>query len=149
MIRYHWRGAIENRELNALHAEGFGHSVLNSDWVSRLERHSLGWVCARQAGDLVGFVNLVWDGGAHAFLIDTVVAAGVRHQGVGSQLVATAATEAQSNGCQWVHVDFEEHLSGFYFDACGFRPTMAGLLQLQDSGPGTDSPQLSDSRVRD
>jgi hypothetical protein len=27
-------------------------------------------------------------------------------------------------------VDFEEHLRGFYFDSCGFRPTDAGLIRL-------------------
>jgi hypothetical protein len=28
------------------------------------------------------------------------------------------------------HVDFEPDLAAFYFDACGFRPTDAGLIHL-------------------
>ena len=28
------------------------------------------------------------------------------------------------------HVDFERDLGSFYFDACGFRPTNAGLIHL-------------------
>jgi hypothetical protein len=35
-------------------------------------------------------------------------------------------------GCRWLHVDFQEHLAGFYLDACRFKQTMAGLLRLGD-----------------
>lgn len=41
-----------------------------------MNRHSLGWVCARFDGALVGFVNVAWDGAAHAFILDTVVEQG-------------------------------------------------------------------------
>jgi hypothetical protein len=33
-------------------------------------------------------------------------------------------------GCEYSHVDFEDHLRPFYFGACGFAPTNAGLLSL-------------------
>ncbi|MGV9264274.1 GNAT family N-acetyltransferase [Kitasatospora sp. NPDC003701] len=131
-IRYSWRGAFGNDELAALHAEGFGEPVEPIDWRGRLERHSLGWVCARPevGGSLAGFVNVAWDGGAHAFLLDTVVARAARHGGIGAGLVATAAEAARAAGCAWLHADFEEHLRPFYLDACGLRPTDAGLLRL-------------------
>jgi hypothetical protein len=29
-----------------------------------------------------------------------------------------------------LHVDFDDHLRAFYFDACGFEPTNAGLIAL-------------------
>ena len=32
-------------------------------------------------------------------------------------------------GAQWLHVDFEPHLTAFY-RGCGFRPTEAGLIAL-------------------
>ena len=51
----------------------------------RVLEHSLGWVCAREAG---------------------------------------------AAGCEWLHVDFEDHLRTFYFDACGFVPTNAWLIEL-------------------
>ncbi|MFD9597716.1 GNAT family N-acetyltransferase [Kitasatospora sp. NPDC059973] len=130
--RYLWRGAFTNGELAALHAEGFGAPAEPVDWRGRLERHSLGWVTARpvDGGPLTGFVNVAWDGGTHAFLLDTVVCSGARRGGVGARLVATAAEGARAAGCEWLHVDFEDHLRGFYLDACGFRPTAAGLLRL-------------------
>lgn len=129
-IEYAWRGDFDNHEVNALHAEGFGHRPGEVDWWTRLDRHSLGWVCARQEMTLVGFVNVAWDGAAHAFLLDTLVDARLRRHGVGTRLVAVAEDGARAAGCQWLHADFVGHLRGFYFDACGFRPTNAGLIAL-------------------
>ncbi|MFD7500778.1 GNAT family N-acetyltransferase [Streptomyces sp. NPDC059850] len=129
-IRYEWRGDIDNASLNALHADGFGSPVGRTDWRARLERHSLGWVCAREDASLIGFVNVAWDGGAHAFLLDTVVARHRRSRGIGAALVAAAAKEARAAKCEWLHVDFEEHLRSFYVDACGFRESGAGLIAL-------------------
>ncbi|QQM46249.1 GNAT family N-acetyltransferase [Streptomyces liliifuscus] len=77
-----------------------------------------------------GFVNVAWDGGVHAFILDTVVAQHHRGRGIGAALVATAAHEARVAKCEWLHVDFEEHLRTFYFDACGFQETTAGLIAL-------------------
>ena len=129
-IAYEWRGEFENNEVNALHAEGFDHRVSDIDWSSQLHGHSLGWVCARENGRLVGFVNVPWDGDCHAFILDTVVTSSVARRGVGTELVAVSAREAKASGCEWLHVDFEDHLRGFYFGSCGFEPTNAGLIRL-------------------
>ena len=151
-VTYEWRGEFGNDELEALHAEGFGHAKAAHDWWAQLSRHSLGWVCARgeaaddaagagapgagagaggSDGTLLGFVNVPWDGAAHAFIMDTVVASAARHQGVGVGLVGEAERRARAAGCEWLHVDFEEELAAFYFEACGFRPTQAGLIRLK------------------
>jgi GNAT superfamily N-acetyltransferase len=130
-ITYAWRGELGNDEINRLHAEGFGHRVLGDDWVAQLERHSLGWVTARDDdGRLAGFVNVAWDGAIHAFILDTLVAETARRAGVGTGLVTVAVREARAAGCEWLHVDFEDHLRDFYFGACGFTPTNAGLIEL-------------------
>jgi GNAT superfamily N-acetyltransferase len=130
VITYEWRGPFGNAALNALHAEGFGHEVLEGDWWAQVNKHSLGWVCAREGRDLAGFVNVAWDGGVHAFILDSLVTARVRNQGVGTRLIAVAAENARAAGCEWLHVDFEDHLRPFYFGSCGFRPTNAGLIAL-------------------
>ncbi|GAA3837438.1 GNAT family N-acetyltransferase [Streptomyces phyllanthi] len=129
-IRYEWRGDFDDASLNALHAEGFGGPPGSVGWHARVRRHSLGWVCAWEGDSLVGFVNVAWDGGAHAFLLDTVVASRCRGGGIGAALIGTAAQGARAAKCQWLHVDFEERLRPFYFDACGFEPTTAGLIAL-------------------
>ena len=130
-IHYVWRGEFTNAEVEPLHAAGFERPTnAANDWWTPVNRYSLGWVCAREDGRLVGFVNVAWDGGVHAFILDTVVATAVGRRGVGTRLVAVATENARAAGCEWLHVDFEPDLRSFYFDACGFRPTDAGLIQL-------------------
>jgi ribosomal protein S18 acetylase RimI-like enzyme len=129
-VTFEWRGRFESVEVNRLHAEGFGHPVRDEDWRAQVERWSLGWVCARQEGELVGWLNVPWDGCVHAFILDTLVAAGARRQGIGTALVALAVENARAAGCEWLHVDFDDDLALFYLEACGFRPTAAGLIEL-------------------
>ena len=126
-----WRGAFANDELNVLHAECFEHAVLGDDWWAQVNRFSLGWVCLRQAGRLIGFVNVAWDGGVHAFLLDTAVTPALQRQGHATRLVREAVAQARTAGCEWLHADFDPHLRGFYRDACGFTPTEAGLVRLR------------------
>ena len=132
MITYQWRGPFNNAEVEALHAEGFGRDPGDWDWQAQVEGHSLGWVCARHGAELAGFVNVAWDGGAHAFVVDTVVDQRLRRQGIGQRLVEVVTREARAAGCEWLHVDFEDHLRPFYFGGCGFQPTNAGLISLHD-----------------
>ncbi len=102
-------------------------------WWDRIRPFSLGWVTARDGdGRLVGFVNVAWDGGDHAFLIDTKTRIDRQRQGIATAVVARAVDEARAAGCEWLHVDFDDRLAPFYFEACGFRPTAAGLVRLRD-----------------
>jgi GNAT superfamily N-acetyltransferase len=132
-----WRGEFTNPEVNALHAEAFGARASTEgerDWQSMVADHSLGWVTARDGAALVGFVNVIWDGLAHAWIQDTMVASGWRSRGIGAQLVATARESSRDAGCEWLHVDFADHLRAFYVQACGFAPTAAGLIRLDQPG---------------
>lgn len=130
-VTFEWRGAVRNEEINQLHAEGFDHAYVEDDWTDMLQRLSPGWVTARDDQGLVGFVNVIWDGQVHAFIEDTLVAHRARRQGVGKRLLAVATEHSRAAGCEWLHVDFDDHLRSFYIDACGFRPTSAGLIQLR------------------
>ncbi len=130
-IRYVWRGYLTNNTVNTLHAEGFEHGLFDDDWETLLDRHSLGWVCAYEGEQLVGFVNVAWDGAFHAFVLDTLVTARLRRQGIGAKLVAVATENARMAGCEWLHVDFDPEHRGFYLEACGFEAAEAGLIQLR------------------
>jgi GNAT superfamily N-acetyltransferase len=96
-----------------------------------LRRHSAGWVCAYDGGRLVGFVNVAWDGGTHFFLLDTTVAPSHQRRGIGAALVRHAVTLSRTRGGDWLHVDYDEHLTAFY-TGCGFTSTPAGLIQLYE-----------------
>ena len=125
-----WRGRIDDREMVDLVTSREGAPQVG--WWDRIRGHSLGWVTARDAaGVLVGFVNVAWDGSGHAFLLDTKTRGSVQRRGVGTAVVQEAIRQARAAGCEWLHVDFADELSTFYLDACGFRPTAAGLVHLR------------------
>jgi GNAT superfamily N-acetyltransferase len=130
---FEWQGDFTNTEVNALHAAAFETRVFSDDewdWHALVHRHSLGWVTARDGARLIGFVNVPWDGFVHAWIQDTMVAADAGRHGVATRLVAIAKDAARQVGCEWLHVDFDDHLRPFYIDACGFTPTNAGLIHL-------------------
>ena len=124
-----WRGPLSDEEMVDLVVSYGGRPV--PGWWDRIRPHSLGWVTARDAdGTVVGFVNVVGDGGDHAFLVDTKTRGAHQRRGIGTRVVEFAALQAKAAGCEWLHVDFDEQLAEFYFDACGFEPTQAGLIHL-------------------
>jgi GNAT superfamily N-acetyltransferase len=126
---YTWRGAITDDEMVELVDSHGGRST--KGWWVQIKPYSLGWVTARDSdGVLVGFANVAWDGGDHAFLVDTKTRGDRQRRGIGTEVVRHAAQHAKAAGCEWLHVDFEPHLAEFYFDACGFRTTDAGLIHL-------------------
>ncbi|MFC5757209.1 GNAT family N-acetyltransferase [Rhizobium sp. GCM10022189] len=96
---------------------------------ARILPRSLAHLGAYDEGRLIGFVNVAWGGGIHAFLLDTCVHPDLRRRGIATALVSEAVRVARARGAEWLHVDFEPHLQGFYA-ACGFAPTAAGLIRL-------------------
>lgn len=130
-VRFSWRGEVTDGELVILTKSHDG--APQAGWWNRIRPHSLGWVTARtNDGTLVGFVNVAWDGGDHAFLIDTKVRPDHQRRGIGTELVRVAAHHAKEAECEWMEVDFDGPLAPFYLDACGFVPTPAGLLHLPE-----------------
>lgn len=128
-----WRGPFTNREVNELHADAFETRVFDEsewNWRDLVARHSLGWVTARQDEALIGFVNVIWDGLVHAWIQDIMVASPVRRRGIGVALVSAAREGARAAGCEWLHVDFDDDLWSFYYDACGFAKSNAGVMHL-------------------
>lgn len=73
---------------------------------------------------------MLWDGLVHAWIQDVMVSSAARRQGIGVRLIHVARDEAKSVGCEWLHVDFEDHLRLFYYGAAGFAATNGGLIDL-------------------
>lgn len=114
------------------HFSALWRDAWDTEWtgdLTKILKRSLGHLGAYDGENLVGYVNIAWDGGVHAFLLDPMVDPDYRHGGIGSSLVRHAIDLARERGATWLHVDYEPHLDAFY-KACGFRATAAGVLRL-------------------
>ena len=88
LVMYSVNPSITSEALNRLFSDSWdGFQPGNFDAVLS---HSLAFVCAFYERRLVGYVNVAWDGGIHAFLLDTTVHPSVRRQGIGTELVRRA-----------------------------------------------------------
>jgi GNAT superfamily N-acetyltransferase len=74
-----------------------------------------------------------------------MVARRARGQGIGTGLVARARDGATAAGCEYLHVDFDEHLRPFYLGGCGFAAASAGLLALDRTGPNPSTPTIGET----
>lgn len=130
-ISYVDRGPVDDDELSQLHDRAFTGSASGTTvpWSARLRAHSVAWVSAYVDERLCGFVHACWDGGSHAFLLDTVVLPGYQRRGIGRELVRRLRLQLREAGCEWLHVDYEPRFEAFY-RSCGFASTRAGLQRL-------------------
>ncbi|MDL2405173.1 GNAT family N-acetyltransferase [Rhizobium calliandrae] len=119
----------DNNALNALRAAAWNEAA-SRDFSPILSR-SLAHIGAFDGLRLVGFVNVASDGGTHAFILDTCVAPEFRRRGIATRLVEMATNVARDRGAEWLHVDFEPHLTEFY-RRLGLAATEAGLIRLLD-----------------
>ena len=126
-ITYLINPTLKNTALNELFSSAWG-KPSNVDFQAELEA-AMCYVCAFDDTKLIGFVKLIGDAGVHAFLLDPSVHKDYKRRGIGQELVARAVAVAKERGCEWVHVDFEDHLEPFY-QKCSFKPTKAGLIRV-------------------
>ena len=131
MIVYSNSAPLGDAELSALHALAFGEPGDDRRWSAQLGRHSLGWVSAHADGELVGFINVAWDGDRHAFLLDTAVHPDHRRQGIGTELVHRAVALAREAGCHYLHVNTDDELVAFYRQATDMDPTNGLVMAFE------------------
>ncbi len=129
-IHYVENDVVDDAALNALFGSASPDHTRRD--FRRVLQQSLVYVCALDGARLVGFVNVAWDGGLHAFLLDPTVQHDYRRRGIGLELVRRAGAAAAQHGVEWLHVDYVSELESFY-ERAGFRPTLAGLLHFSDT----------------
>lgn len=130
-ISYRWRADVDAAEIDVLVATAFGEPS-RTGWWRRVRSYSMGWITAHEGESLIGFVNVITDGGKHAFLLDLAVRETARHRSIATKLVGHAIERARAGDCEWLHVDFADDLAPLYVDALGFEPTAAGVFRLVD-----------------
>jgi ribosomal protein S18 acetylase RimI-like enzyme len=69
---------------------------------------SLTHIGAYQDSGLIGFVNVAWDGGIHAFILDTCVHPDLRRQGIATEMVKLATDTARARNAVCCCSNFEQ-----------------------------------------
>src|SRR6059036_1066070 len=111
VIRYGRHENLDVQRLDALFAAAWGSP---KPGYERVLARSFTWVTASCGDELVGFVNVAWDGDVHFFLLDTTVHPKWQRRGIGRRLVEVAIDACRGRG-EWLHVDADEKLmAGFY-----------------------------------
>lgn len=82
---------------------------------------------SHQNDHLVGFVNVISDGIADAFLVDLMIHPAYQDLGLGTALVQRAIHDLQQDGIRCVEVLFEPRLESFY-RKFGFFMLKAGII---------------------
>lgn len=121
-------GAVSAREIEDLReAVGWDRS---EETVSRALQRSHSYYVARDgSGRLVGYLSVVSDGVADAFLVDLAVHPELQRRGLGKRLVKRAVEEVRQEGIRCIQVTFRPELRAFYA-ACGFRIFGGGIIDF-------------------
>ncbi len=90
-------------------------------------------ITARHRDTLVGFIDILSDGIADAYLQDLMVHPQYRGNGIGSELVVKAIRYMQSVNVKCIQVTFQDDLRSFY-EKFGFHIYSAGVIDRDSMG---------------
>lgn len=122
------KGKVNDSEIGALRTEvGWDHTP---GTYNRVLKGVYTYFTARENKKLVGFVSVISDGAADAFLVDLMVHPDFQSQGLGMELVQQAVKCSKSIGVQCVHVTFNESEKEF-FRKCGFHIFCGGIIDFK------------------
>jgi len=78
-----------------------------------LKRHSAYFTYRNSAGKLIGYVSVLSDEVADAFVLDLMVDPECQREGIGLSLVESVLDYVEFLGIQCLHVTFQDHLEEF------------------------------------
>ncbi|HXV43256.1 MAG TPA: GNAT family N-acetyltransferase [Anaerolineae bacterium] len=92
---------------------------------------------------LIGFVNVISDGVADAFLVDFMVHPDFQRRGIGKALITHVIKSLKADGLRFIQVIFGAELESFYRE-CGFHIVRAGIIDSEfNKAPEVISTQQS------
>lgn len=109
-------------------------------WSADVElyRQTLGktyfWIGCFVDRELVGYVDVVSDGVADAYLRDLMVHPDHQRQGLGRRLVTLAVKQVRCDGIRMINVVFDPGLASFY-QGLGFHLVAGGLVDFGAQAP--------------
>lgn len=125
-------GAVEPLEIEELRAT-VGWDAYRGHYTDIMPRHWCHYTVRENGGRLIGYLSILSDGVADAFLLDLMVHPAHARQGIGRGLVECAIRDVKAAGIRCVQVTFGDHLRAFY-QRCGFHLVSGGIIDFQDSG---------------
>jgi GNAT superfamily N-acetyltransferase len=122
-------GAVSPEEIEDLR-EAVGWERSEGIYRQVLERHYAYYTARAVNGKLIGYVSVLSDGIADAFLVDLMVHPEYQGSGLGKELVIRAVNDVKQAGVQCVQVTFDDHLEPFY-TKCGFHIFKGGIIDFK------------------
>ena len=98
--------------------------------IGRIVAGSYCFLAAFSEGRLVAMGRVLSDGVSDAYIQDVTVEKGMRHRGIGSDLVRRIVSRLNADGIRWVGLIAAGNTEDFY-RPLGFRPVPGALAMLQ------------------
>jgi len=128
VFEYRVAPPVSELSLNTLFSAARGHHRWRR--FASMHRRSLVYLCAYYRNQVVGYVNVVWDGGTRGFLVDLTVHPEYRGRGIGTALVERAVEVANRRGVGSLRAEFGPDEVEFY-RRLGFESVDAGVRRLE------------------
>lgn len=123
------QGPVKPVEIEDLR-EAVGWDRCEGTYEKVLQQHYAYYTARDPDGRLIGYLSVLSDGIADAFLLDLMVHPLWRRRGIGRQLVQRAAEDVEAAGIRCLQVTFSPGLEGFYA-ACGFHLIKGGIIDFK------------------
>lgn len=115
--------------------------IVGWDAAIELYQQTLGktylWVGCFIGEELVGYVDVVSDGVADAYIRDLIIHPQHQRQGLGTRLVSLAIDQVRHDGIRMVSVVFDPQLTAFY-QGLGFHLAAGGLIDFGSKDSDAD-----------
>lgn len=92
---------------------------------------SYAYYTVRNNEELIGFMNIISDGIADAFLVDLMVHPDFQNKGIGSSLIKQAIVDIKKEGIKCIQVTFNDDLEAFY-KKLGFHIFEGGIIDFEN-----------------
>jgi GNAT superfamily N-acetyltransferase len=123
-------GPVDPREIEDLR-EAVGWDRCEGFYERVLRRHYAYYTARAGDAALSGYVSVLSDGIADAFLLDLMIHPKHQKAGLGSSLVRRAVADMKEAGVLSVQVTFTDHLEAFYAQ-CGFHIFKGGIIDFRN-----------------
>ena len=121
---------VEPKEIEDLR-ETVGWDRSEGTYQEILNLHYTYYTVRNQNGRLIGYMSVLSDGIAEAFLLDLVVHPQYQKKGLGKRIVKKAIADIKAAGIRCVQVTFNNNLESFYVK-CGFQIFKGGIIDFKN-----------------